>query len=832
MYGTTETQRAVSYFEVSSRSRNHTFLKLMKDVMPAGTGMFNVQLLVVNRNDRAQICGVGELGEIYVRAGGLAEGYRGLPELNKEKFINNWFVEDRHWDSLDVDNKLGRELWFGPRDRLYRTGDLGRYLPDGNCECSGRADDQVKIRGFRIELGEIDTHISQHPLVRENVTLVRKNQDNEPTLITFIVPRFDQNEELSKYESVVPGIVLSDPVAAGLVGYNSLAKNIKEFLKKRLASYAIPTLIIVLKKLPLNPNGKFDKPKLQFPTSKQLDLVNQHTSTSVSEAEFSDAECQIRDLWIDILPIKPASISPDDSFFDLGGHSILATRMIFALRNEMKIEVPLRTIFKHPTVRLFAAEVSRLRSPISVQESTIVTTDYYEDAQNLVKTLPSAYLSRVPFEPPLTAKTSTTINVFLTGATGFLGSYILADLLNRRTRYYNFKVYAHVRANDTNAGLERLMQAGITYGTWSSKFADSIEVITGDLSKSKFGLQDEDWNNLTENIDVIIHNGAMVHWVYPYANMRNANVISTINVMNLAAFGKAKFFTFVSSTSTIDSEHHFQLSDKLVAEGKSGILESDDLMGSSTGLSSGYGQTKWAAEYIVRSAGKRGLRGCIVRPGYVTGDSQNGSSNTDDFLLRFMKGVVQLGKIPDIRNSVNMVPVDHVSRIVVAASLNPPKSDELAVAHVTGHPRLQFKDYLYSLKKYGYDVTIESYDAWKKSLTDSVINKGEDNALYPLLHMVLDNLPDDTRAPELDDRNTVASLIADESWTGVDVSAGKGISVKQLGIYISFLNKVGFLQAPLSLTGNELPDVKLSTQQVRLVSSGAAARSSSANANT
>ena len=87
MYGTTETQRSVSYFEIKSRKADPTYLKNLKDVMPAGTGMHNVQLLVVNRNDRSQTCGVGEVGEIYVRAAGLAEGYRGLPDLNAAKFI-------------------------------------------------------------------------------------------------------------------------------------------------------------------------------------------------------------------------------------------------------------------------------------------------------------------------------------------------------------------------------------------------------------------------------------------------------------------------------------------------------------------------------------------------------------------------------------------------------------------------------------------------------------------------------------------------------------------------------------------------------------------------
>lgn len=833
MYGTTETQRAVSFFEVKSRSQDPFFLQKLKDVMPAGKGMFNVQLLVVNRNDRTQICGVGEIGEIYVRAGGLAEGYRGLPDLNKEKFVTNWFVEDDHWKSLDKDNgEPWREFWFGPRDRLYRTGDLGRYLPDGNCECCGRADDQVKIRGFRIELGEIDTHISQHPLVRENITLVRKNSDNEPTLITFMVPRFDKSKELAPFQSEVPQSVSQDPIVRGLLGYHLLAKNIKEFLKKRLASYAIPSIIVVVEKLPLNPNGKVDKPKLQFPTTKQLNLVAENTTLDVDDSEFSETEREVRDLWLEVLPTRPASISPDDSFFDLGGHSILATKMIFALRKRLNVDLPLGTIFKFPTIKLFAGEVTRVReSSISTaQQDNGSTANYAKDAKELVDSmLPNSYPSRGAFAQPSNVSSPSSINVFVTGVTGFLGSYILADLLNRPTSPYNIKVYAHVRAKDQASGMQRLIKAGVTYGTWSPDFENRIEVVLGDLSKPQFGLDSVTWENLANQIDVIIHNGALVHWVYPYAKLRDANVVSTINVMNLAASGsKAKYFTFVSSTSTIDTEHYFSMSDELTSEGKSGILEADDLMGAATGLGGGYGQSKWAAEYIIRQAGKRGLRGCIVRPGYVTGASKNGSSNTDDFLLRFLKGVVQLGKIPDVRNTVNMVPVDHVARVVTATSFNPPKEDQLTVAHVTGHPRMLFKDYLYTLKQYEYNVEVEDYESWKKSLEDSVIEKGEDNALYPLLHMVLDNLPENTRAPELDDRNAVESLKKDIEWTGTDASAGKGATPEQIGIYISFLNAVGFLPAPPKNGKLALPEVSLSEEQINLVSSGAGARGSSA----
>lgn len=835
MYGTTETQRSVSYFEIKSRKSDPVYLKNLKDVMPAGTGMQNVQLLVVNRYDTSQTCGVGEVGEIYVRAAGLAEGYRGLPDLNAAKFVTNWYVDPKKWVEQDQKNNKSedwREHWLGPRDRLYRTGDLGRYLPDGNVECCGRADDQVKIRGFRIELGEIDTHLSQHPLIRENVTLVKRDKNEEPTLISYIVPK--ETLDLGNYKVDVPEDS-SDAVVNGLVAYGKLVKDIRAHLKKRLASYAVPTMIVPLAKLPLNPNGKVDKPKLPFPDSVQLALVSKLTMDSkgqnVEEESFNELETIIRDLWLEVLPNRPAAIAKDDSFFDLGGHSILGTRMIFELRKKLCVDVPLGVIFKNPTIESFAGEVKKfiasdefeLANDAEKDDETnkVQVVDYAADAEELIKesVLPK-YESRKPLDK------SETINVFLTGATGYLGSFIVRDLLSARPNS-SVKVYAHVRASSKEAGFDRLRNAGLTYGIWKDSWKDNIEVVLGDLSKPQFGVDNETWNNLTETIDVIIHNGAFVHWVYPYSQLRDANVLSTVNVMNMCGSGKAKQFAFVSSTSAIDTDHFVRLSDDLISKGLAGIPESDDLSGSAKGLGTGYGQSKWASERIIRTAGERGLKGSIVRSGYVLGFSETGATNSDDFLIRMLKGCAELGSYPDISNNVNMVPVDHVARLVVASALHPPQDDHLAVVHVTGHPRLQFNTYLGTLAQYGYDVSIDDYPTWRSALERFVVEDSKDSALFPLLHFVLDNLPQNTKAPELDDSNAAKALKSDEKWSGVDVSGGKGIDVKQMGVYISYLVRVGFLPKPTK-KGLPLPDVDISDETVSLINSGAGSRSSAA----
>ncbi|RPB13900.1 large subunit of L-aminoadipate-semialdehyde dehydrogenase [Morchella conica CCBAS932] len=832
MYGTTETQRAVSYFEVPSLTADPTFSHSLKDVVPAGRGMLDVQLLVVNRHDRTQICGVGEIGEIYVRAGGLAEGYLKLPDMTATKFIKNWYLEDDHWAAQAAGSDSGEETWRefyqGPRDRMYRTGDLGRYLPDGNVECSGRADDQVKIRGFRIELGEIDTHLSQHPLVRENVTLVRRDKDEEPTLVSYIVPLQSQSlESLLSADNNDDADGDDDEIVRGLRKYRSLIRDIKTHLKGRLPAYAVPTVVVPLSRLPLNPNGKIDKPALPFPDTAQLAAAAARRGGAAEAAETALTETQreLRVIWQGLLPHAAEAIAPASNFFDVGGHSILATRMIFEVRKRFVCEVGLGAVFSFPTLGALAGEIERLKGHGELAIQSLATgggedekagekeeegekggeTEYARDARELAGALPERFET---LGHPERAAT-----VLLTGATGFLGVYLLRDLLSRRNPEVK-KVFLHVRAADKSKALERVRASAQAYGVWDEAWVSRVECVVGELGSPKLGVSEEEWGVLVEEVDVVVHNGAQVHWVYPYSKLRPANVTGTVDALLLCASGKAKSFLFVSSTSVLDCDHYVLLSDAIMEKGGAGVPESDDLEGSAGDLGTGYGQSKWAGEYLVREAGRRGLSGCVVRPGYVVGDSKTGVTNTDDFLIRMLKGCAQLGQMPNIHNTVNMVPVDHVARVVIACAFHPPSSSTpLPVAHVTSHPRLRFNEFLGTLATYGYAVATADYVPWRVALEAWVVGGSADNALFPLLHFVLDNLPNTTKAPELDDANAVSALREDAAWTGEDRSGGMGVSVELMGVYLAYLVALGFLPAPGGRGQRALPEVVLSEVQ-------------------
>jgi len=721
MYGTTETQRAVSYFEIPSKSADPAYLETkIGNVIPAGKGMKDVQILVVDRQNKNRICDVGEIGEIYVRAAGLAEGYLGSDELTKLKFIDSWFVDNSKW--IEEDKKVAkslteepwREFYKGPRDRMYRSGDLGRYMPDGNVECVGRADDQVKIRGFRIELGEIDKYLSDHDMVMDNITLVRRNKDEEQTLVSYVVPdmrRWPEWLEINNLEDDNSG----EGVQGRLRRFWALGDDIKKYLRTKLPSYAIPEVIIPLDKFPLNPNGKKDKPALPYPDAAQLAAARPVGKIT----ELSECEKEVASIWGSLIPtIDERTISPDDSFFDIGGHSILAQQMLFKVNRKWAgLHINMSVVFQNPTLKAFASQIERRLSSAKsgeVSEQAESVEDYAADAKSLLETLPASFPSADEKIIP-----STPLTVFLTGATGFLGAYILRDLLSRKLQ--SIRVIAHVRALDAITAMKRVTQTCQAYGVWDPSWTSRITCVTGNLGDKRLGLSESAWNKLAAEVNVVIHNGAMVHWVYPYSNLKPANVQGTLDILALCAVGTPKYLSFVSSTSVLDTPYFVELS----AKGGKGVTEEDDLTGSATGLGTGYGQSKWVAEYLVRAAGSRGLRGTIVRPGYVTGEQDSGVTNTDDFLIRMTKGCIQLSCRPRISNTVNMVPVNHVARVVVAAAFSP-ANIPLGVAQVTSHPRITFSQYLATLETYGYNVPEVDYAVWSKRLEEYAMEEGKE----------------------------------------------------------------------------------------------------------
>lgn len=371
MYGTTETQRAVSYLKIP----NDSSIDTLKEILPSGKGMKDVQMLVLNKH--CERAGVGELGEIFVRSPHMSAGYLGLPEATAKKFLVNPATEK-------------------PSDRMYRSGDLGRYNAEGAVACTGRADDQVKIRGFRIELGEIDTHLGQYPMVRENRTLVMRDSNEEKQIISFFVPK---TQDYSIQE-------------------------IRKYLQTKLPTYAVPSILCPIVKMPLTPNGKIDNRRLPYPDAAIIMAQRSQEPAAASDAaELTPMQTRMLAIFQEVLG-RPVMLT--DNFFDAGGHSILATQLTFQLRVAFKQELPLNLLYQFPTAGALSAAIQGgLDDALAeISPEARETAEVIDLAKEVV--LPDA----VAANGRTYKGQEKTQGVFLTGATGFLGAFLAAELLN------------------------------------------------------------------------------------------------------------------------------------------------------------------------------------------------------------------------------------------------------------------------------------------------------------------------------------------------------------------------------------------------------------------
>ncbi|MCP3468300.1 amino acid adenylation domain-containing protein (plasmid) [Bradyrhizobium sp. CCGUVB23] len=274
-------------------------------IVPIGRPIANTRVYLLD-GDGAPVP-FGAVGEIYIGGAGVARGYLNRPALTAERFIASPFVDG---------------------DRLYRTGDLARYLPDGNLEFLGRNDEQVKIRGFRIEPGEIAARLCEHGWVREAVVVAREDRSGDKHLVGYVVCGPETG---------------SDEADGG-----ALAGALRAHLSAHLPDYMVPAAFVRLAALPLTPNGKLDRQALPPPA----DAAYARRSYAPPQGEIETALAQI---WAELLGVE--RVGRHDHFFELGGQSLLAVRLLSRLSQALGVELPLRTLFAKPVLADLAASV-------------------------------------------------------------------------------------------------------------------------------------------------------------------------------------------------------------------------------------------------------------------------------------------------------------------------------------------------------------------------------------------------------------------------------------------------------------------------------------------
>ncbi|RDA87869.1 hypothetical protein CP532_2942 [Ophiocordyceps camponoti-leonardi (nom. inval.)] len=552
-------------------------------------------------DDELRPVGVGLAGELFVGGCGVAAGYLRREELTESKFLADPFASP-------ADVARG---W----SRMYRTGDKAKFLPDGRIVFLGRiaGDSQIKLRGFRVELEDVATNIvkaSNGALSDAAVSLRRtenSDKDDDGFLVAFVV--------------------LSKSACLGEEPRGFLKKLLRD-LPLTLPQYMVPSVIVQVDGLPVNSSGKLDRHALDA-------LPLPHTHDDDGGESLTTTQEKLKALWLEALPLE-TSIGPETDFFEAGGNSLRLVTLREYIGREFGVPLSVFELFQWSTLAGMAARIDSSTELSGSRDSIDWLQETSVEASGDWRTALSA---EVDVEPAF--EVADGLEVILTGATGFLGSAILEQLLDdRRVRHVHcLAVRDAAKAMEQRSKLD---SSRVTY-------------YDGDLASPYLGLSQRDFDELSMKVHRIIHNGADVSLLKSYRSLRKPNVSSTQALALLAARRKVPVH-FVSSGGVASLAGV----DALCQTSLSNITPPQD-------GSQGYAASKWASEVLLENyARKFGISIWIHRPSNITG----ADAPSTDLMQNLIKYSGEMRALPDTgswRGSVDLVPVETVSSGIAKA---------------------------------------------------------------------------------------------------------------------------------------------------------------------
>ena len=660
-YGPTEATIFATYHPVVSATRNP----------PSTIGRPVADTAILILDEGFAPVSAGQAGELFIAGTCLARGYLNNEQLTAEKFIS---------------------LERFPGMRLYRSGDLARWLPDGNIQFLGRIDDQVKIRGNRVELGEIESLIMRHADVKTAVALATQPVKlADKKIVVFLVP--------GKSPGAAPRLI----------------DELKAQLKEMLPSYFLPADYLFIDKLPVNANGKTDKAAL---------LMRYQSSSGARQATpqayLDPTEREIAAIWEVLLGTH--YVSAQDNFFDIGGHSLLASRLVKALATQFGVKTYVRDIYEYPTIGSLAQAI-RVRAGGSLP---LVDSEPVRALQDDVR-LPQDVLIDTQYDPRQVANPAA---ILLTGATGFVGVHLLADLLAATSA----KIYCIVRAASPQQAQQRLNDVMQRYQVVLPA-ADSarVHVVTGNVAEAGLGLSPEIYQSLSRQIDIVYHSASAVNFIQPYSYMKRDNVQGLGEIIRFAAFRRTKPLVLLSTISVYSWGH--------LHTGKRVMLEQDDLDQNLPAVVTdiGYVRSKWVMEKMADLAAQQGLPLMVFRLGYATCHSKTGVSASYQWWGRLVKTCIGHGTVPDLRAlREGLTTVDYMSGAIAHISRNPQAlGKKFNLIHEQDN-NLTLKEFFRLLEQhFGFNFKVLPFQEWLAQWEHD-----SEAPLYPLLSLFKDNMHD------------------------------------------------------------------------------------------
>lgn len=594
----------------------------------------------------------------------LVDPETGMESTTGELWISGIGVSSGYLHNPSLTRERFSDGWFKTRDLVTLDQDAYLYL--------GRIDNMVKHRGYRVELEAIENTLNRYQGVRGAVVVQHIN-GSRSELVAFL---------------------LGEDVDIPLI---------RDWVQEQLPEYMHPSRYVLLESFPIMTNGsKVDRKKLQASIQQ----------TTVKTEQTSDLEANIQKIFQNVIGTH---VAMDDTLTQTGGNSMDAVNIINQINIQYGFQdsrLPVSTIYgKSTTVRQLANKVlEKLQHPSGI----VSKIDYIREG-DLDPSLNIQMLKPYVYQP-FTKDT----NIFVTGGTGYLGGQFVNHLLETTSVH----VWVLVRCSNNQIGRERLIANLQKYRPWNPNYDQRISIVEGDLAQPLLGLSTENFQDLSQKIDVIYHIGADISYIKPYQTLKLANVQGTQEVLRLATTFKIKQIEYVSSMGVFGSAWLLHGWDKLDENSnyKQNLQE--------LAVENGYIQTKWVAEIVIENAMNQGLPIRVYRPGFIESSTNGSTSNDADFFCRMLKGCIQLGYYPDLPYKYwIMTPVDYIANVMVWVGQ---RHTDQKIFHTIPQQKheLSNNQIFEALVEMGYNLQPITLKEWCNKLVEMLQSKDESNALY------------------------------------------------------------------------------------------------------